>query len=614
MDDQRIPSKIHSSIGKPNNRSSKTTQTLPSQVLFMDSNDIPTRTNTHPLPSSYYQVATPKSPHELNLDDEDIAMHHHGDGSHGSSEHDNVSDMHNTIGAHDNGGNGARNEGLGKSSRESEEMERLKYETAKSEILDKLHLHTLISHKEVQGIQREINRVDAQMKLLEKLHEDKALLDKIEKYHEDQNEKKKRQISETHAVENSSGYFADSSSFALLPGTYSGLPLSASSNTPMHHYHTRSKSNGNAAEVPHLRPANSAIIDIRMAGSKSVPNTNVHTTSEPGFEIHPFKPTQMNLHHRRNYSSTCLTSNSGVVGKTESDEAIFRRYDGILIVITCSNCRRSGFTSAQGIVNHARLKHSKTYSSQPLAVLNNQKLLEAEKQDPQVLEKFKQLGKDPQMDYLPSEVAIPFSGRRSSQREISPKHTVLKEQVGHNIGSTRATKHLEKMYNKGDFNELVEMVKDASKDLEIVLKQSSSEAESSDEHGDAGGATIESDYAVASSANEENSPSNTSSIKPDLHIDFVPTLVKDVPSEQNTSVASPSTVAAPSFAQRKKLRKRKMGQHDVNPELKERLRPAEKKARPDVLALSTVPDHDKRSSHYNLRAKSKLRGNADKDE
>lgn len=613
MDDQRRPTSIDSLIGKSNTRCTKTT--VPSQVFFMDSNDIPARTNTHPLPSSYYQVATPKSPHELTLADEDIAMHHHGDGSHGTSEHDNATDMHNTIGRHDNDGNGAPNHGMGKSSRESEEMERLKYETAKSEMLDKLHLHTLISHKEVQGIQREINRMDAQMKLLEKLHEDKALLDKIEEYHETQNEKKKRQISEARAVDNSSGYFADSSSFALLPGSYSGLPLSASSNTPMHHYHTRSKSNGNVAEVPHLRPANSAIIDIRMAGSKSVPNTNVHTTSEPGFEIHPFKPTQMNLHHRRNYSSTCLTSNSGVVGKTESDEAIFRRYDGILIVITCSNCRRSGFTSAQGIVNHARLKHSKTYSSQPLAVLNNQKLLEAEKQDPQVLEKFKQLGKDPHKDYLPSEMAIPFAGRRSSQREISPKHTALKEQVGHSIGSARATKHLEKMYNKGDFNELVDMVRDASKDLEVVLKQSSSEAESSEERDDAGGAAIESEYAAASSANEESSPSNASCIKPELQIYSVPTLVKDISSgEQDTSAASPPPVAAPSFAQRKKLRKRRREQHDSNKELKERLRPAEKKARPDVLALSTMPDRDKRSTHYNLRAKSKLRGNADKSE
>ena len=125
----------------------------------MDTQDIPNRSNHHA--SNYYQVATPRSPHELSLvGDED------DDGT--------DADVHN--GDH----------------RESEETERLKYETAKGEIMDQLNLHILINHKELDELQSEIRRVEAQMKVLETLHEDKKLLEKVEKHQEHEFNKKKQ--------------------------------------------------------------------------------------------------------------------------------------------------------------------------------------------------------------------------------------------------------------------------------------------------------------------------------------------------------------------------------------------------------------------------------------
>lgn len=590
MDDQSDSMNMHNSIGTSN-----ASGTVAGQVLFMDSHDAPPRTNPHPPPSGYYQVATPKSPHELILDDQDVDL---------ASQRDN---FHDPNSRHGHDGDKRQDSLMGRLAGESEETERLKYETAKTEILEKLHLQTLISHKEAQGIQREIKRVDAQMTLLRKLHDDQELEKKVEEHTERQNDRVRRQLLEANTVANSSGYLADTSTFSSFAGFSSNPPLSAGSFIPTHHYHTRSKSSGNVTEVAHLRPANSTIIDMRLAGSKSIP-TGTNQFHDLGPDVQSFRPNQMNMHHRRNYSSTCLTSNSGVVGKNEDNEAIFRRYDGILIIIKCSFCPRSGFTSAQGIVNHTRLKHGKTYSSQPLAVLHNQKLIEEKKQDPQVLEKFKELGKDPYKEYLPSEVAIPCSAPKSNQREPSPKQTNIKNKdAAGESQSPRLTNHLKKLYNKGDFEDLVEMVNDASKDLEVVLKQPSPESSESEE--DDGKQETESESAAVSSVDPNTPSAESSSSKPEsTQAPSTSPLEKSIGGTQETSsTASPLPAAS---GQRRSSRKRSNEQREIAKELQERARPAEKKARPDVLALTSVPEHDKRSSHYNLRAKSKLRNNS----
>ena len=107
-----------------------------------------------------------------------------------------------------------------------------------------------------------------------------------------------------------------------------------------------------------------------------------------------------------------------------------------------------------------------------------------------------------------------------------------------------------------------------------------------------------------------NTPSaESSSSKPEsTQAPSTSPLEKSIGGNQETSsTASPSPAAS---GQRRSSRKRKNEQREIAKELQERARPAEKKARPDVLALTSVPEHDKRSSHYNLRAKSKLRNNS----
>lgn len=492
------------------------------QVLFMNTHDVSSRSGQPP--PSYYQVATPKSPHDLYLGEED-------DPNHGADVH-----------------------------KESEETERLKYETAKREILDALNLHVLISNKEHDELHREIKRVEAQMRVLEELHNDKELLSKVEMRQEELFHRKQRsymRMKELEATHNFSDFSMD----------LSQPPLSTGSNGSFY-YHTRSKSSGNASGThqSRLRPANDGIIGMRMSGAKSIPANAAFAPNSSGLEAETARPSLLNQHHRRNYSSTCLTSNSGVVGKNEKDEAIFKRPDGILVIITCSNCGRSGFTSAQGIVNHARLKHSKTYSSQPLAVLNNQKLLPDDQQNSTTLQKFQELNLDPSKEYLPNVVGVPGGSsnsnmggdRKSSVREVSP-HTITVQPET----AQKSTAHLQKLYSKGDFKKIVDYVSEAKKDLDTIL-------------------TLPSDSEDVTE-DDDNTKIKTEGI-------------------ESNAVDEPK-----SSDKQTNMKKRKSS---VDKETKKRLKPAEKKVRPDAIALMNVPEKDKRSSHYNLRAKSKLKGHA----
>lgn len=507
------------------------------QVLFMDTHDVGNRTGH--APPSYYQVATPKSPHELSLMDE---VDGHSGPDMGGTTH-----------------------------RESEESERLKYETAKKEILDSLNLHILLNNNECNDIDSELGRVEAQMKVLEHMHQDKDLLKKISQHQEELYTRHRESFLRKREME--------ASQFSSLSFNQSiNDPISSNSGNGSYFYHTRSKStnNLNNANPSRLRPANSNTIGSRLTGGKSLSTLEAPlAASSSGSDVEPLRPSLLNQHHRRNYSSTCLTSNSGVVGANEKNEPIFKRPDGILVIIACSYCDRSGFTSAQGIVNHVRLKHSKTYSSQPLAVLNNQHVLPNDLQPPEVVQQFKELNLDPGRDYLPhiinmqtGNVAGKAADRKNSLKELSPR---AKSPAGdvHSEAGMKSTKHLKKLYKNDDFKELVDYVNDAQKDLDSILKQPS-ESEANDESDDA-----EPKEARQVRSSSRSSASSHSAIQ----------------SDPNTSHERKRSSASDADA-------------------KKRHKPAEKKVRPDAIALMNIPERDKRSSHYNLRAKSKLRGHS----
>lgn len=549
------------------------------------------------MSTNYYQVATPKSPHDLISSEEE----------HGAEIPVQNSDR---IGSSQSTSNGL-NSGLLGTSGDSEDIERLKYEMAKSEILDKLSLQIQINHKNIDNIRNEMKVADAQILVLEKLHKDKDLKKKAEENQKIKMERKRQEIQDRKAREEmlANGYDINSSALSFS----SRAPLSAGSTLGSgHHYHTRSKSNGHLVEFSGLRPVDSLHTPpTAKKGTKGpaekIPDKSVPGTNQNFSFTTNFNPAQLYAHHKRNYSSTCLTSNSGVVGRNENNEAIFRRYDGILIIITCSTCGRSGFTSAQGIVNHCRLKHSKTYNSQPLAVLNNQILLPEEKQDPKVLEEFKKAKVLPEKEYLPSitNTILNQEKRAPSPKQSTQKHVTIKSV------DPKEIKHLEKLYTgkSNDFKDLIQMVNDAPKDLKIVLEQNSDNDEDEDEESNDDIANITA-FELNTTGPSEDEKSYTPSGASDAASspDHSPT------SNPLEEVEKPKLVGEEK--PRRNLRKRKIEEEEEEEAranrriLRERVRPAEKKVRPDVIALTEIPPEEKRSGHYNLRAKSKLRNSS----
>ncbi|KAG5420861.1 hypothetical protein I9W82_002742 [Candida metapsilosis] len=48
---------------------------------------------------------------------------------------------------------------------------------------------------------------------------------------------------------------------------------------------------------------------------------------------------------------------------------LYRRTDGVMVRLTCPDCLRYNFSSAQGFLNHSRIAHSKEYTSQDSAAI-----------------------------------------------------------------------------------------------------------------------------------------------------------------------------------------------------------------------------------------------------
>ncbi|CEP63728.1 Ahc1p LALA0_S09e01178g [Lachancea lanzarotensis] len=525
------------------------------QVLFMDTSDV--RNRTGHVPSSYYQVATPKSPHDLSLMDEAEEVRT------GPSHHDH---------------------------RESEESERLKYETAKHEIMENLNLHIMLKNNEHTELESELGRIEAQMRVLEYMHQDSQLMKHVGKRQEELYTRHREEFTRRKEREAFRTSLNGVDPLSAIPSSRPG----AESGHGGYFYHTRSKSahnvnigqldaSGNDTHLEsRLRPASGKFEGKGLPEGKTL---RVHDQQAAlGSELDPVRPSLLNQHQKRNYSSSCLTSKSGVVGSNEKNEPIFKRPDGILVIIACSFCERSGFTSAQGIVNHVRLKHATSYPSQPLAVLKNQQVLPDSRQATEIIAQFKSLHLDPQHDYLPHVIniqtsvnAVGHKDRRASSRELSPRAMSLKVETRPD-GPRKSTRHLRKLYPDEDFKEIVHYVNDAQKDLDCILKQPS-ETEDSGESGPDDDVKVERNQSSLVTSNSNGNIRGS----------------KDNREKESSSETSPDH----------KRRKSSSPELDTG---RKRYRAAEKKVRPDAIALMKIPERDKRSSHYNLRAKSKLRG------
>ncbi|EAZ63188.2 NUF1 protein (Spindle poly body spacer protein SPC110) [Scheffersomyces stipitis CBS 6054] len=125
-----------------------------------------------------------------------------------------------------------------------------------------------------------------------------------------------------------------------------------------------------------------------------------------------------------NYSSVKFNQNLG---------CLYRRTDGIIVKLTCPDCQRSNFSSAQGFLNHSRIAHSKEYTSQDAAALKCGEIIPEVKQDAEgelSLSKLKEKGIDPNKNLNVNEIyfnglsnslnTVHNSAQSSSRKNSSP--------------------------------------------------------------------------------------------------------------------------------------------------------------------------------------------------
>lgn len=134
----------------------------------------------------------------------------------------------------------------------------------------------------------------------------------------------------------------------------------------------------------------------------SVNYENVSKLSVSGYSLGPssshgsisYNTEDMNLptHSYRTRSTTSsLRPSSSQSSRKGTMGCLYRRTDGIIVKLTCPNCLRSNFSSAQGFLNHSRIAHSKEYTSQDAAALTCGEILPEEEQDEEGLTSLQNL-------------------------------------------------------------------------------------------------------------------------------------------------------------------------------------------------------------------------------
>ncbi|EGW33717.1 uncharacterized protein SPAPADRAFT_147673 [Spathaspora passalidarum NRRL Y-27907] len=111
-------------------------------------------------------------------------------------------------------------------------------------------------------------------------------------------------------------------------------------------------------------------------------------------------------------SMTTPTTSGGMginsaMAKPQNLGCLYRRTDGIIVRLTCPDCQRSNFSSAQGFLNHSRIAHAKEYTSQDAAALKCGEILPQIKQDAEgeaSLLKLAEKGVDPNRNLNVNEI------------------------------------------------------------------------------------------------------------------------------------------------------------------------------------------------------------------
>ncbi|KAG0669851.1 hypothetical protein C6P45_003246 [Maudiozyma exigua] len=464
------------------------TDLIPRKMISCDKNVV--SSINEKTTQNYYQVATPKSPRDFvtlsSNDDLNVDSFRYDESSENRTSNLSGSFSNQSI-PNDNTTNTNK-------IKDSEETERFKYNMIKSELLDIVHSHSLLTHKEVDNIRDNIKCIEAQINLLNHMHKDNTLSIKIENYQKERSEINKKILHAKSIQEKWKDHVFPNGS---TPQNYL---MTGSIHIPKHHYQTRSKSHGNLLDNTELfHPTDDSILNGRSNKRQklSPDNLEVQTKRIVSFNNSPNTPE--------------------IPPKSNNFEPIFRRYDGILVIITCSFCQRDNFTSAQGIVNHTRLKHHKTYSSQPLAILFNQVLLSDDKQDPEILKKFNSLKLNPHKEYLPYDIAIPSmtapprKGKSKMTRTGSDSMKNKIKEVNIMNQAKMDTTHLRTFYPDNDFDDLVHMVDNSKKDLQTILDIPTDDESEIDEEIDKDDVSKDEDFTIEDGVGKGNSDESDSS-------------------------------------------------------------------------------------------------------
>lgn len=121
-------------------------------------------------------------------------------------------------------------------------------------------------------------------------------------------------------------------------------------------------------------------------------SSNGTTSRHPSFSVNnSFSSVNSGHSYRTRSTTSSLRPPTTTGGKNSTIGCLYRRTDGIIVKLTCPDCKRSNFSSAQGFLNHSRIAHTQEYTSQDAAALICGELLPDNEQDEEGLASIKNL-------------------------------------------------------------------------------------------------------------------------------------------------------------------------------------------------------------------------------
>ncbi|KAI5963964.1 hypothetical protein CANMA_003561 [Candida margitis] len=100
---------------------------------------------------------------------------------------------------------------------------------------------------------------------------------------------------------------------------------------------------------------------------KEIPTTGLESASLSNTDL--LNPPSGHSYRTRSTTSSLRPPSTTSVPRNLNLGCLYRRSDGVVVRLTCPDCQRNNFSSAQGFLNHSRIAHSKEYTSQDTAAI-----------------------------------------------------------------------------------------------------------------------------------------------------------------------------------------------------------------------------------------------------